>query len=90
MNRVYLKTIIGGILLGTALYFVPFFLLKVMIFFLVFGTIAWFFRGRRRHHYAYRWAMADRIRSMSDEEYEHFKSERVKCADRMSNQKTED
>lgn len=70
MNTTYLKLIIGGILLGTAVYFVPFFFLKVIGFFLIFGLIAWLFKGRRRHHYM---AWADHVRNMSDDEFKTWK-----------------
>ena len=90
MNRINLKLIIGGILLGTALYFVPFFVAKAMVFLLIFGTVGLLFKGRRRHYHQYYWAMADRIRGMSDEEFAQFKEERSNCSKRWSNHKTEE
>lgn len=79
MNRSYLKLIIGGILLGVAIYFVPFFVLKVIAFMLILGFLGWLFGGRRHHHRHHYWAMADRIRQMSDEDYDRFKKERSMC-----------
>lgn len=91
MNRTYPKMIVGGILFGLAIYFVPFFILKVFVLFGLFASFAWLFRGRRAKHRAYRWAMVDRIRSMSDEEFEQFKERRGgHCADHAMNSKTED
>jgi hypothetical protein len=83
MNRIYLKLILGGAILGVAIYFIPFFLLKVSAVFLIFGMMAWLFGGRRRQHYRHRyWAMADHLRSMSDEDFERFKNERSHCGHR--------
>lgn len=90
MNRTYAKLIVGGILLGVAVYFVPFFIMKVFVFFIILGMFSWFFRGRRRQHRQYYWAMADRIRSMSDEEFEQFKEQRSHCGRRWSNTKNEE
>lgn len=72
MNTRFLKLIVGGALLGAAIFFVPFFLLKIAVVFLLFGLFKWIFKGKGRSN---RWAgFADRIRSMSDEEYADFKS----------------
>ena len=72
MDSRFLKLVVGGILLGTAIFFVPFFLLKIAGMFLIFGLVMWIFKGRRRSHH---WGgYADRIRSMSEEEYADFKS----------------
>lgn len=90
MNRTNVKLIVGGILLGVAVYFVPFFVMKIFVFFLIFGMFGWFFRGRRRHYRNYQWGMADRIRSMSDEEFAEFKEARSHCSNRWSNTKTEE
>ena len=78
MNTRFLKLIVGGILLGAAIFFVPFFLLKVAGIFLIFGLVIWIFKGRRhsRHHWG---GFADKIRSMSDEEYATFKARNHRC-----------
>ncbi len=72
MNYQVLKTIAFGALFGAALFWAPFFVIKVIIFFLVLGLIFRFFRGRR-YYGPSGWAYADRIRGMSDEEYNSFK-----------------
>lgn len=76
MNKSILKTIIAGALAGVALFFMPFFLLRVFGFFLIAGTFFRFFIGhglRRGFGPGMRPAFADKIRSMSDEEYNQFK-----------------
>ena len=78
MNTRIFKLIIGGALFGAALFFVPFFLLKVAGFFLVLMLVIWLFKGGRRHHER-KLAWVDHIRSMSDEEYEAWKSHRGRC-----------
>ncbi len=63
-----------GVVLGAALFFLPFFVLKVLVIFVLFGLVFRLF-GRHRGHYggAYRMAFADKIREMDDEEYAAFK-----------------
>lgn len=72
----FLKPILAGILIGAALFFMPFFVLRVVIVFLIIGALFRLFAGRRfgrgygrGFHHAY----ADNIRNMSDEEYKAFK-----------------
>jgi len=65
--------IVGGALFGAAAYFMPFFLIKALLIILLLGTLFRLF-GRRRHYSRYT-AFADKIRSMSDEEYAAFKSQ---------------
>ena len=74
MNRRLIKPILFGLLLGTGLFFAPYLVLQTLFIFFLIGFIFMMFGGRkrRRMHLAY----ADRIRSMSDEEYETFKSSR--------------
>lgn len=77
MNRGILKPIAGGVLLGAALFFIPFFVLRVIAFLLIVGLIFRLFSGRRRfgrHFGDRRFAFADRIRNMSEEEYQNFKT----------------
>lgn len=71
-----LKPILAGILIGAALFFMPFFVLRVIVVFLIIGALFRLFGGRRfgrgygrGFHHAY----ADNIRNMSDEEYKAFK-----------------
>jgi hypothetical protein len=74
MTRSILKPIIAGILLGTAAFFMPFFILKAILFIFIIGTI---FRAIMwRRHYWGKWqyiAYTDKIRNMSEEEYKEFK-----------------
>lgn len=76
MDRQMLKTIIVGSLFGALLFAAPFFVLKIAGFFLVFGLIFRLFKGRHRGRYwrSSGWNYADKIRAMSDEEYDSFKS----------------
>ena len=78
MNRQVLKTIVFGALLGAALFAAPFFVLKVLAVFLIIGFLFRVFAGRRYYHRRgwrgpWGWAYADKIRGMSDQEYEEFK-----------------
>jgi len=81
MNNQLIKTILFGALLGAALFAAPFFILKVLLFFLVIGFFFRIFRGRGYYHrrgggWGYRgWAFADKIRQMDDKEFEEFKTE---------------
>ena len=72
MNAQIMKPIIGGLIIGTALFFLPFFLLKVLAFLLVVGFLLRLF-GWRRYRGPRGWAYADKIRTMSDEDYNRFK-----------------
>ena len=74
MNRQWIKTIIAGALLGAALFYLPFFVMKVMVIFLLFGMMFRFFGRHRGYRGPYGWAYADKIRSMSDDEYSAFKT----------------
>lgn len=72
MNAQIIKPIAGGLIIGAALFFLPFFLLKVLVFFLVIGLLFRLF-GWRRYRGPRGWAYADKIRTMSEEDYNHFK-----------------
>ena len=74
MNYKLVKPIVGGLILGAILFFFPFFAVKVVGFLLILGLIFWLFRGRRSYWRKYAMVHPDKIRSMSDEEYESFKS----------------
>lgn len=77
-----LKAIIGGALMGAAVFFVPFMLIRVLLFVFVIGAI---FRilgrgrwgrqgfGRRGFGGHNQFAFADYIRGMSDDEYNRFR-----------------
>ena len=79
MNKSILKTIVAGILLGAAAFYMPFFLLRALLFILIIGALLRFFVrprfskrfGGRGFHIAF----ADKIRTMSDEEYAGFKQQ---------------
>lgn len=76
MNRSIVKPIVAGVFLGAALFFIPFFILRVVTFILIVGLIFRLFAGRRRfgrNFGGHRFAFADQIRNMSDEEYQKFK-----------------
>ncbi|AQG81925.1 hypothetical protein [Spirosoma montaniterrae] len=102
--NIILKSILAGLLLGAALFILPFFLLRVFLFFLLIGGLFRLIRGRRgfgprgfgygRRGFAYGgpFGFADRVRQMSDEEYTAFKERgwnRCGDAPAQSNQSTE-
>lgn len=75
MNRSIFKSVIAGILLGTAAFFMPFFLLKALFFIFIISAI--FRMVMWRKHYWGSWqyiAYSDKIRNMSEEEYNEFKN----------------
>lgn len=77
MNLRIIKPVAGGILLGVALFFVPFFVLRVATFLLILGIVLRLYVGRRRFGSRFmdrRIAFADHIRNMSEEEYSRFKA----------------
>ncbi len=78
MNNTLLKSILAGLLVGAALFILPFFLLRVALFFLLVGAVFRLFRGRGGRWgwgpgRGYMPAFADRIRQMNDDEYNEFK-----------------
>ena len=79
MNSQIIKTIIVGALLGAAIFAAPYFVLKAFVFLLVIGLLIRLFRGRRYYRRG-PWgfhggmAFAEKVRSMSDDEFEEFKS----------------
>lgn len=76
MNREILKPILIGVLLGAALFIMPFFLLRAIVFFLIIGALFRLFRGRRFgrwHHPQLHPAFADTIRNMNEQEYNAFR-----------------
>lgn len=77
MNRSIFKPILGGLFIGAAVFFAPFALLKLMFFFFIIGGIFRMLFWRRMYHYGrmnYYMVSAEKIRSMSEEEYTAFKS----------------
>jgi hypothetical protein len=70
MIRQILKTALAGILAGLALFILPFFLIRVFVFFLLIGAIFKLLGGRRRgmHHYAF----ANKFHHMSEEDRKTF------------------
>lgn len=76
MKTQIFKPILGGLLFGTLAWFMPFFLMKVFFFFLIAGTLFRLFARRRfgPDWKAGRMAWIDKIRNMTTEEYEDFKS----------------
>lgn len=64
-----LKTVLGGILVGIALFMLPFFLLKGLIFCMLIAAAFRLFAGRRD---GYRYAYAHKYKNMTDEERANF------------------
>lgn len=91
MKKSLFKPVLGGVFLGSILFAMPFFILKVALFFLVCGTLMRLFaRGRMRHGgmrgMGFGPAFADKIRGMSDEEYDAFKTKfEGRCGKRKRN-----
>ena len=79
MTRSILRTVLVGIFIGAAAFFVPKLLIGIFIFCAI---IHLFHCGRRRHgycghgHYGHQrmFYLADKIRKMSEEEYAEFKT----------------
>ena len=75
MDYLLLKRVLIGVLLGTALFFAPFFVIKIFVFFAIVGFFFRLFRGRGYYNgHRWAWTHPDEIRSMSDEAYAQFKS----------------
>lgn len=70
MIKEILKSALAGVLAAIALFVLPFFFLRMLVFFLLVGAIFRLMGGRRRgmHRYAY----AHHCRSMSEEERAAF------------------
>jgi hypothetical protein len=82
MTKQLLKPVLLGILAGGVLFVLPFFLLRTLLFFLLIGGLFRLFAGRWfswRGRYGYSHdrgfspALADTIRSMSEEDYQAFR-----------------
>jgi len=77
MKMSIFKPILFGVLFGAGLFFVPFLLLKVLFFILLISFICrifWRRSGGWKHRTHYNLAFADKLRSMSDEQYAEFKN----------------
>lgn len=72
MNKSILKTIFGGIFLGTLLFFAPFFLLVFFVGMIIMKFL--FFRRFKGNFKSKYLAYAEKVRAMSDEEFENFKT----------------
>lgn len=76
MNTSILKSIAGGVIIGAALFFMPFFLLRLAVIILIIGALIRLFvrpsfRGTPPYNRQFS-AFIDRIRNMTDEEYQKF------------------
>lgn len=75
MNTQVIKSIVIGALLGALIFAIPFMAIKLFFFLLVVGLVFKLIRGRGRRYYGPAgWAYADKIRQMSDDEYQQFKN----------------
>lgn len=72
MTKSILCAVIFGIVVGAAAFFVPKMLLGIFIFC---ALMRLFHCCSHRHHGRGRFYMADKIRTMSDEEYAEFKTQ---------------
>ncbi|MBA2762502.1 MAG: hypothetical protein H0U39_11190 [Segetibacter sp.] len=91
MKRSIFKPILAGILIGAALFFIPFFLLRVLIVFLIIGGLFRLFGGRGfrgRYNRGFHPAFADKIRNMSDEEYNQYKQNMGSCGSNNNSKQT--
>ena len=91
MKRSIFKPILAGILIGAALFFIPFFLLRVLIVFLIIGGLFRLFGGRGfrgRYNRGFHPAFADKIRNMSDEEYNQYKQNMGSCDSNNNSKQT--
>ena len=77
-----LKLIITGAIAGTALFLMPFFILKIVLFLLMASIFFKLFIGRRFDRRGMggsnKFAFADKVRSMNEEDYNSFKADRNK------------
>lgn len=76
MKASIVKPVIAGMLIGAGLFFIPFFVIRVVLFILIVGLFVRLFIRPRRFGAGFhqrRFAYADHLRSMSDEEYAQFK-----------------
>lgn len=77
MKRSIFKPIVGGLIIGTALFFAPFMLLKFLFWLCIIGGIMRLIFWRRHNYWGgprYYMAYADKVRSMSEEDYAALKN----------------
>jgi len=74
MTKSILKSVAGGILIGAAIFFMPRLIIGVIILMAIFRFMFWRRMGSAWHR-THRFAMADKIRTMTDEEYQKLKDE---------------
>ncbi len=73
MTKDFFKTVAAGILAGVALFMIPFFLIKVIVFFILIKTIFRLLVGRRRWHgRGMHMAFANKYNNMNEEERKAF------------------
>ena len=72
MTTQILKTVLAGILAGVALFLLPFFLIRVVIFFMIIGAIFRLMGWGRHNRMRKEWM--ERYSHMSDEERAAFRS----------------
>lgn len=80
MKTNYFKPVVFGIFLGAGLYFIPFFIFKMVLFIALVGGILRLFWWRKRGHY-HHWhlAYAEKIRNMNEEEFTEYKNKMSDC-----------
>ena len=76
MTTQFFKTVFAGILAAVALFMLPFFLLRVFIFFAIIGLVFRLLGGRRHHGFRHRMnpAFAERYNAMSEEERTQYRN----------------
>lgn len=90
MKTSILKSILVGASIGAVLFMLPHFIIGCIVFFAIMKMCFFRHSARRFNGYGFM-GMADRIRSMSPEEYESFKQQRGRwnhsyCHSNMSSQ----
>jgi hypothetical protein len=74
MRTSLIKPIVIGVLLGAGFFWIPFIVVRILLLFIIVGFIFRLVMWRRwRKGNPNRFTFADRIRSMSEEEYASFK-----------------
>jgi hypothetical protein len=74
MTKHILKTILAGVLAGAALFIMPFFLIRILVFFLIIGAVIRLLGGgRHRCGGRRRYAFAEKFSNMTEEERAAFK-----------------
>ncbi len=72
MTKQFLKTVLAGIMVGLALFMMPFFLLRIFLFFMLIAA-AFRLLGFGRYRREMRYAFAQRYQNMSEDERKAFK-----------------